>query len=42
MFSRLIMFVFIVSFVSCASKQNGASDHHRDLMQNEKSFRIQR
>jgi hypothetical protein len=42
MFSRLIMFIFIVSFVSCASKQNGASDHHRERIQNEKSFRIQR
>jgi hypothetical protein len=42
MFSRLIMFIFIASLVSCASRQNGASDHHRERIQNEKSFRIQR
>lgn len=42
MLARLIMFIFIVSFVSCASKQTSPIDQSGHNLQNEKSFRLQR
>jgi hypothetical protein len=38
MFARLVMFIFIVSFVSCASKQsdNHKSDRHHTHLRADK------
>jgi hypothetical protein len=42
MFARIVMFIFIVSFVSCASKHTGPIDHSGHNTQTEKFLRHQR